>query len=128
MNDDFKLYRIRLNTKTDADVIEILENVPARLRSLFVVDAIRFAKRVILEAGIKINSCHIDSSLQQLSNLVPPSESDSPKKNLVEPHIENKEDKKETQKPVIMPKKLKSLINSQYQNYYLRRFFYVFRN
>ncbi len=53
---------------------------------------------MILEARIKINSCHIDSSLQQLSNLVPPSESDSPKKNLVEPHIENKEDKKETQK------------------------------
>jgi len=98
MNDDFKLYRIRLNTKTDADVIKILENVPARLRSLFVVDAIRFAKRVILEAGIKINSCHIDSSLQQFSNFALSSESDSPKKNLVEPHIENKEDKKETQK------------------------------
>jgi len=86
-----------LNTKTDADVIEILENVPARLRSLFVVDAIRFAKRVILEAGIKRNSCHIDSPLQQFSNLVHPSEFTPPKENSIETHIENKENEKEIQ-------------------------------
>jgi hypothetical protein len=67
MRKDFRLYRISLNLKEDADIINIMDSVPKPFRSLFVADAIRFAKRVILEPGIKMNSYNSNSSLQQLS-------------------------------------------------------------
>jgi len=102
MRKDFKLYRISLNLKEDADVINILESIPKTFRSLFVADAIRFVKKVILETGLSPNSFDFALSLQQLSklhgsNLKPKDEAVIQKNDLTISSLENKETEKETQ-------------------------------
>ena len=102
MRKDFKLYRISLNLKEDADVINILESMPKTFRSLFVADAIRLVKKVILETGLSPNSFNLASSLQQLSklngsNLRTKEETVIQKDDLPSSSLENKETEKETQ-------------------------------
>jgi len=102
MRKDFKLYRISLNLKEDADVINILESMPKTFRSLFVADAIRFVKKVILETGLNPNSFDFASLLKQLSrlngsNLKSKEEVVIQKDDLPGFSQENKETEKETQ-------------------------------
>lgn len=57
-----KTFKFTFDTKTEQDVIQILESIPRLLRSQYIVEVIRFTKSKLLECSISNNPIKQDEN------------------------------------------------------------------